>query len=324
MKFIIKLVGFGLLLTACACNSDSVTGPDTEFSPAGSGNVTASATQPAQPASDAPTSSVDIKVTNKGVVKNNTQTTYTACLFDAPYGEGKLVEEWKAKPGRTSMSYTTDTCEPGKGQIDITPAGKCTELPHGMEIVAANVAVVIPAGLSGDACSEPECTEEPSIVSVERGEEGEWGECEEVRPGSCAKTRTFEEITTWKQCDKTWTTTEVRPEYERCECGIQRRCTVRTPRWYNGEDNYCFDNPIGNENDECALFGLEPLGKTEFDSGKQSTHATMDAEIAFVKGGLCYRIYNDVEAGDWMRGPSLTSPWRDISHVTYCGCPDED
>jgi len=205
-----------------SCNSkSSPTGPslpgDATSQPGtvSPSDTTTPAVTPAEP------TNIDIKIKGDGTVVNNSGTTYTACLFDAPYGEGKLADQWLVKAGRTPMEYENETCEEQKPQLDIIDAKTCPPTPHGLSPIAARILDPLPPA---PECAE--CEEEAEIVKVERGEEGDWGECEESRPEAeastdvpqCSKSREVEFITHWKQCDKTWTTTETRPEYERCEC----------------------------------------------------------------------------------------------------------
>ncbi len=97
-------------------------------------------------------------------------------------------------------------------------------------------------------------------------------------------------------------------------------CTVKNV----GDGNICFKHPFGNEREECAYFGLIPLGKDDNLRGK--THiATQNALLAVVKGANCYKLYENVKKGDKLTGPEreaeISTSCIDISHVTYCGCP---
>src|SRR4029079_6288794 len=67
----------------------------------------------------------------------------------------------------------------------------------------------------------------------------------------------------------------------------------------------CTDHPLTNPGDECAAFGLLPLGKDDGLTGLTFT-ATMDAYVALVKSGThpcgggnsAYQVYVNVHAGD--------------------------
>ena len=116
------LIGLAVL-TFAACNGDSPTGPSPQDSAVSTGSVQSAAVDTAPAVAEPAPSGLNIKIKNDGTVVNNTGTTYTACLFDAPYGEGTLVDEWKAKPGVTSSDYQSDVCEPIVAQIDIIEGG---------------------------------------------------------------------------------------------------------------------------------------------------------------------------------------------------------
>lgn len=107
------------------------------------------------------------------------------------------------------------------------------------------------------------------------------------------------------------------------ECAKVEACHVAvTPQ------QFCLDNPLGNEGAECGYFGLDVLGKDDGLSGT-SYASTRDAYVAIVKAAKCYQVFVDVAKGD-----TLESPWvwsekkqqdeqQDISHVTYCACPKD-
>ncbi|GAO04650.1 hypothetical protein PSR1_03545 [Anaeromyxobacter sp. PSR-1] len=81
------------------------------------------------------------------------------------------------------------------------------------------------------------------------------------------------------------------------------------------ENGSTFCGNLGNPRNECAYFGLVPAGKDDGLSGL--THeASMDADLALVKAGLCYKVYVGVSAGDELQTPN----GKGISHVTYCSC----
>lgn len=91
------------------------------------------------------------------------------------------------------------------------------------------------------------------------------------------------------------------------------------------DDNLCLPT-LGNPGSECGHFGLLVAGKDDGLTGLTFT-STVDAYVALVKSGNgdCgagesnYRVYTNVSVGD-----SLSTPaGQDISHVTYCACPDE-
>lgn len=149
----------GLFLTYTqACNpggeSESVVGPTATTVAPGAAPAGAPAADPATPAN------INIKVRNNGEVINNTGNTLTACLFNRPYGEGVLVDEWKAKPGSTQSSYQVPYCAPMIGQIEITDAGSCPTNPHGFIGLAANPNVTIPG-------TEELCCVAPEEVTIE-------------------------------------------------------------------------------------------------------------------------------------------------------------
>jgi hypothetical protein len=106
------------------------------------------------------------------------------------------------------------------------------------------------------------------------------------------------------------------------ECPLQ--CLSVPPE----EDLLCLDQPLGSEAAECAFFGGGAvLGKND---GVNTVPfaATMDAAVVIVKAGAAqcapgqnsYRIYTNVSVGDALEPPVDGSS---ISHVTYCGCPQE-
>jgi hypothetical protein len=168
MRKTFAVLAAATMLYACHSNSPS---PESDFPTGNSvvpGSVSgANQTPTAEPAET--TSPAGIKITNSGNVLNPTGTTYTACLFDAPYGEGQLIDEWKAKPGKTSFSYESDSCAPLVGQIDIIDRAKCPNSPHGLVALAANPNVRIPAF---GGTWEPK---EPIRENV-----SEWSECQPV------------------------------------------------------------------------------------------------------------------------------------------------
>ncbi|WP_245529770.1 hypothetical protein [Anaeromyxobacter dehalogenans] len=81
------------------------------------------------------------------------------------------------------------------------------------------------------------------------------------------------------------------------------------------EDGSTFCGNLGNPRNECAYFGLVPAGKDDGLTG-QSHEASMDADLALVKAGTCYKVYVGVSAGDTLATPNGQA----ISHVTYCSC----
>jgi hypothetical protein len=104
------------------------------------------------------------------------------------------------------------------------------------------------------------------------------------------------------------------------ECGpIVEECPILvTP------DKICLSQPLGNPGAECGYLGLVPSGKDDNLSGT-TFPATIEAYVAIVKSGSggcepgesAYAIYVDVQPGDILASPSD----QDISHVTYCDCP---
>jgi hypothetical protein len=90
-------------------------------------------------------------------------------------------------------------------------------------------------------------------------------------------------------------------------------------------DVLCFSKPLGNPGAECAELGLVPQGKDSELVGL-SFGATQDAYVALVKSGThgcesgsaAYRVYVNVKRGDALFTPAD----QDISHVTYCACPE--
>jgi hypothetical protein len=106
------------------------------------------------------------------------------------------------------------------------------------------------------------------------------------------------------------------------ECGDDPE---ECPAGVEPEELLCTSEPLGNPGAECGYFGLLPIGK---DDGLNGTlfEATMDAYVAIVKSGSggcapgesAYQVYVDVELGDPLESPT----WQDISHVTYCECPE--
>lgn len=106
------------------------------------------------------------------------------------------------------------------------------------------------------------------------------------------------------------------------ECGPgNHECPVQV----TAQDVYCTDAPLNDPGSECAHFGLKPSGKDDQLTGLEHL-ATQDALLAIVKSGnhgcgpgnTAYRLYTNVKAGD-----SLGTPVdQDISHVTYCECPE--
>ena len=91
------------------------------------------------------------------------------------------------------------------------------------------------------------------------------------------------------------------------------------------QDVLCTDRALTNPGAECAFFGLQPQGKDDNLTGL-SFAATQNAMLAIVKSGnhpcekgsSAYRIYTNVRTGDAL----LTPADQNISHVTYCACPD--
>jgi hypothetical protein len=94
-------------------------------------------------------------------------------------------------------------------------------------------------------------------------------------------------------------------------------------------DLLCLDSPLGPPKAECGSLGLLVLGKDDNLTGLTFT-STKDAYVAIVKSGsgvnggcvagqASYRIYTNVSVGDTL----LTPADQNISHVTYCACPDE-
>ncbi len=118
--------------------------------------------------------------------------------------------------------------------------------------------------------------------------------------------------------------------------------TLHNPSEYSGEyaceppppacpitplvQEICPEHVYGNPDEECAAFGapnppgLAPIGKDDGLSGVSHT-ASMDALLAIVKAGQCYVSYLNVE-GNVTPLPT-TSSGQEISHVTYCGCPEQ-
>jgi hypothetical protein len=101
-------------------------------------------------------------------------------------------------------------------------------------------------------------------------------------------------------------------------------CPEVCPVAVQAQDVYCSSAPLGNPGAECGNFGLVPQGKDDNLSGT-SFVATQNAYVAIVKSGTdgcgpgnsAYRIYTNVTAGMTL----LTPVSQDISHVTYCACP---
>jgi len=106
-------------------------------------------------------------------------------------------------------------------------------------------------------------------------------------------------------------------ESEECE----ETCELPTPAGL-----ICHE-PFGSVASECAFFGLVGLGKDDDLSGSSHT-ASRDAALVIVKDGRgtcdqgesAYRTYTNVHAGDVLQKPTGAG---DISHVTYCGCPED-
>ena len=90
-------------------------------------------------------------------------------------------------------------------------------------------------------------------------------------------------------------------------------------------DLLCVASPLGSPTEECAHFELVPQDKDDDVTGT-SVIATQDAYVAIVKSGTrgcrkgahAYTVYVDVREGDTLVSPA----GQDISHVTYCACPD--
>jgi hypothetical protein len=108
------------------------------------------------------------------------------------------------------------------------------------------------------------------------------------------------------------------------ECGNEiEECPVEVP----AQDVLCVANPFGSPDDECAALGLALIGKDDNLTGLTHT-ATVDAYAVLIKSGThgcengdaAYRVTIDVQAGDTLNTPAD----QDISHVTYCACPDEE
>jgi hypothetical protein len=183
------LAALGLYATYLAsCGKDG--GPTTpaigssQDTTAGAGS---SSTAPTPAATEeSPASGLDIKIRNNGEVINNEQETYTACLYHKPFGAGVLVDNWKAKPGKTQSDWigpdgkhVNPGCEPGEGQIDVIEAATCPPTPHGLSPLAANPNVKIPA-------EQEECECEPGEwepVGEPKIETSPWGECPQAFEG---------------------------------------------------------------------------------------------------------------------------------------------
>lgn len=103
-------------------------------------------------------------------------------------------------------------------------------------------------------------------------------------------------------------------------CGAPE-CAVKV----TAQDLLCTAKPIGNPTAECAYFGLVAQGKDDALSGLTFT-ATQGAYVAIVKSGSrgcgpgnsAYRVYVNVKEGQVLSTPVN----QDISHVTYCACPE--
>jgi uncharacterized repeat protein (TIGR01451 family) len=96
------------------------------------------------------------------------------------------------------------------------------------------------------------------------------------------------------------------------------------------DDLVCLDQPLGNEEAECAFFGGGAvLGKDDEENMAVPFDATMNAAVVIVKAGAAqcspgqnsYRVYTNVNIGDDLEPPG---DGNSISHVTYCGCPEEE
>jgi hypothetical protein len=309
----------------CNTTGESPTAPATTTATAAPSS-TATASTPTVESTPAPTSGADIKIHKDGRVNNRTDTTYFACLYDKTYGEGQLAEEWKATPGVTKMSYVEPGCKPGTGQIDLI-LNPCPPTPHGLAPVAALPGINVPAQYAPDSpeCTDDECVEtEPTFIKIERGEEGDWGECEEVREGECARTRWYEEITTWKLCDTVWTTTKERPEYERCSCE-QSDCVLKAEL----EGFACFA-PLGSEESEASAFGVAAINGTlaweKFDVDdscwtvpKDSFVVMKDGRADCPEGETKYYAFT-AEEGDYVCPQWTTVGRGSISHSTVFSC----
>lgn len=109
-------------------------------------------------------------------------------------------------------------------------------------------------------------------------------------------------------------------------------CVPTGNRSLIGEPLFC-SSPFGSPETECALFGLQPFGKIE-PSEATSFVTPGAATLALVKDGRgqcsqgesAYRVYSPVSAGDTLQSPGFNNQGQQqaISHITVCGCPDDD
>ena len=99
-------------------------------------------------------------------------------------------------------------------------------------------------------------------------------------------------------------------------------CSVQV----SAQDEICLDKPLGSETAECSYFGLSLIAKDIPTTASNTFSSTENALLAIVKTGTgdcgpgmaAYRTYTDVTVGEVLSAPG----GQDISHVTYCKCPD--
>jgi len=68
---------------------------------------------------------------------------------------------------------------------------------------------------------------------------------------------------------------------------------------------------FGNPSQECATYGLKPIGKDDYGQ----TVASRSAAVTLVKAGQCHTVYRCAPNGTALAAGS----GKGISHVTYCG-----
>lgn len=90
--------------------------------------------------------------------------------------------------------------------------------------------------------------------------------------------------------------------------------------------SFCPGAPLTNPTAECAYFGLVNVGKDATGFSGTTASATMSAPLALVKAANCYNVILGVSSGDALASPPGAGPQgqtQDISHITYCDCPEQ-
>jgi len=293
------------------------------------------------------------------------------------------------------MDYVGVECESKVGQVDVIDGNKCPDVPHGMEILAANPNVTIP-GSGAEECTE--CVPGEWEVIEDSGEVwGEWGECPKaltvekevctetvteclegsrtVTESNKCETRTriddlFDEREVEREvpcpCEEEWIEQDMVIEnliecdecggertwdeviYEVNSCTKEQREKSRTPKSdpcekcgpvceLASEVDFTAATFGGSPTEECSRYGgfvckIED-GHTEGncdDFVSYDTEGTLwtigvpfDTTTALVKSGI-YLDPQDGGAGvnDYLGWKPLFFARKDISHVTFCGCPE--